>query len=188
MSTQIVEVIAARRARRAYDTRPVDRTVLERIMQAAHLAPSCANKQSWRFLVCDSDPARQQTREALTEGNYWALAAPVLVVVTTADSIGCRLSDDRNYAQFDAGMATMNLMLQATHEGLYAHPMAGFEPAKIRAAFGIEPDTRVVTVIAIGYPGNAVVLNAKHAESEVADRDRKPLSAVVMWNEWSAIA
>lgn len=183
----IIQEIQDRRARRAYAEGSVERPVLERVLEAATLAPSCSNKQPWRFLVCNEDPALEQAREALNGGNYWARRAPVLVVVTTRDDLDCRLDDDRNYAQFDTGMAVMGLLLQATREGLYGHPMAGWSPEKIREAFNIESDTRVIALIALGYPGDTGHLNEKHLESESSDRDRKPLTEVVQWNSWSSL-
>lgn len=184
---EIIQEIQDRRARRGYKESPVDRATIERIFRAATMAPSCSNKQPWRFLVCDQDPALTKARHALNGGNYWAKVAPVLVVVTTRDEFDCQLSDDRNYAQFDTGMAVMGLMLQATREGLYAHPMAGFDPAKIRESFNIEPETRVITMIAIGHPGDGSNLNEKHAESERSGRTRLPLEQVIQWNHWGSL-
>ena len=184
----IVPEIDARRARRGYSDKPVDRATIERIFDAATKAPSCSNKQPWRFLIASEGEALENARAALNGGNYWAKVAPVLVVVTTRDEFDCRLSDDRNYAQFDTGMAVMGLMMQATREGLYAHPMAGFDPAVLREKFGIEPETRVITMVAIGHPGDASNLNEKHSESERSERSRKSLDEVLQWNGWSALA
>lgn len=183
----IIKEIQDRRARRALAGKELTREMIERVFTAATLAPSCSNKQPWRFLLCDQEPALSKAREALLGGNYWAKKAPLLVVVTTRDELDCQLSDDRNYAQFDTGMAVMGLLMQATREGLYAHPMAGFEPEKLRDAFGIEPETRVITMIAVGYPGDASHLNEKHTESETSERDRLPLTDVLQWNEWKSL-
>lgn len=183
----IIPEITKRRARRAYSDAPVDGAVLERIFTAGTMAASCSNKQPWLFLTCTEPEALEKAREALNGGNYWAKVAPVLVVVTTRDEFDCRLSDDRNYAQFDTGMAVAGMLLQATREGLYAHPMAGFDPAVLREKFGIEDETRVITMIAIGHPGDASHLNEKHAESEVSERTRKELSEVIQWNTWSSL-
>lgn len=184
---EILNAIDTRRARRAFSDRPIERNVLDRVLTAATYAPSCSNKQPWRFLVCLDDVALDKARAALNGGNYWAKVAPVLVVITTKDELDCRLNDDRNYAQFDTGMATMNLMLQATQEGLYAHPMAGWDPSILREQFGIEPETRVIAMLALGYPGSTDHLNEKHLESERSERSRKPLDEVVQWNSWSAL-
>lgn len=178
----IITEIVERRARRAFDSSPVSDEVLNRIFTAATLAPSCSNKQPWRFIVCTADPALSRAREALLGGNYWAQRAPVLVVVTSQDDLDCQLTDDRNYAQFDTGMAVMNMQLQATKEGLYIHPMAGFEPQTVREAFSLGPEIRVITMIAIGYPGDTSHLNEKHLAGETAAQERKGLDEVVRWN------
>src|SRR6056297_3016412 len=133
----IVPEIEERRARRAISEEPIDRATIERIFDAGTKAPSCSNKQPWRFLVATEGQALEDAREALMGGNYWAKKAPVLVVVTTRDEFDCQLNDDRNYAQFDTGMAVMGLLMQATREGFYAHPMAGFEPSTLREKFNI---------------------------------------------------
>ncbi|SIQ06124.1 Nitroreductase [Alkalispirochaeta americana] len=184
---EIVPEILSRRARRAYGPRTLERDLLERLLEAAVLAPSCNNKQPWRFLVCHDDDALELARGALLGGNYWAREAPVLLVVTTRDDLDCQLSDNREYALFDTGLAVMNLMLQATREGLYAHPMAGFDPQILRNAFAIEEGTRIVTVVALGYPGDEGTLNEKHRKSEDSPRERKPLVEVVQWNRWEPL-
>ena len=108
-----------------------------------------------------------------------------MVVVCTRDEYDCRLSDDRNYAQFDTGMAVLALLLQATREGLYAHPMAGFDPAIVRERFAIEPETRVIKMIAIGHPGDGTNLNENHAAAEVSDRSRLALDRVLKFQSWN---
>jgi nitroreductase len=185
---EIIAEIASRRARRAFDERDVAPDVLQRIFEAAILAPSCSNKQSWRFLVCSTSEPLAAARAALSSGNYWAKKAPVLVIVLTGDALDCQLSDERHYAQFDTGMAAMNLMLQATREGLYAHPMAGFDPLVLREKFAISRDTRVITMIALGHPGPVDHLNENHLASESSGRTRRPQAEVVSWEEWKGLA
>lgn len=185
--SSLIEEITQRRARRAYSEEPIGADVLDRALTAATLAPSCNNMQSWRFVVASEGEALENAREALLGGNYWAKKAPVLVVVLTSDDLDCKRNDDRVYAQFDTGMAVMNLMLQATREGLYAHPMAGFDPAVLREKFSIGTDMRVITMIAIGKPGPSDHLSEKHLESETSERDRKPLDEVVFRNEWPGL-
>jgi len=183
----IIPEIQQRRARRGYSDKAISRETVERVLTAGTMAASCSNKQPWRFMVCTEGDGLEKARDALLGGNYWAKVAPVLVAVTTRDEFDCQLNDNRNYAQFDTGMAVAGMLLQATREGLYAHPMAGFDPLKLRENFGIEDETSVITMIAIGYPGDASNLNEKHAASEVSERDRKELSDVVQWNAWSSL-
>ena len=98
--------------------------------------------------------------------------------------IGAQLSDRRDYALFDCGLGTENLILQAIKEGLYAHPMAGFDPLKVKEAFQIQDDFIVITLVAMGYPGDSSHLSEKHQEAEQSPRARKPESEVICYNNW----
>lgn len=182
----LVPEIAARRARRALDTRPVAPEVIERMLTAAAWAPSCMNNQPWRFVVVSEEPALSRVKEGLSRGNYWAKQAPLIVLVLTRLDLDCRNDDGRDYAFFDTGMASLALMLQAAREGLIAHPIAGFDPVLIKRNLGIPEDMTLLTLINIGYPGAEDHLNEKHREQEHAPRQRKKLSEVTAWNRWLA--
>jgi len=186
MNGTILKEIDARRARRAYDERPVGSDVVDRILAAATLAPSCSNKQPWRFVVVDREPGLGRVRESLQPGNYWAKKAPLYVLAVTDISLNCMLDDDRNYALFDTGLAVMNLMLQATAEGLYAHPIAGFQPVPMKEAFGIPAGHSLIAVVVLGYPGDETGLNEKHRAAEHEGRMRKAISEVVFRGGWPA--
>lgn len=175
----VMKEIQDRRARRALDeAKDVPREVVDRMLEAAHMAASCSNKQPWRFLVGDADPVRQTLRDHLLGGNYWAQKAPVLMAVATRATDDARLDEGREYAPFDTGMAVAHLLLQATHEGLIAHPMAGFKPGPLKKELGLPDDVVIYALIAVGYPGDESHLSEKHLESEHSERDRKPIEDV----------
>ncbi len=158
---------------------------MRRMLTAATLAPSCSNKQPWRFVVAQSRDALDKVHRQLSGGNYWAKHAPAIVLVITHPELDCQVSDDRQYAEFDTGMAVMGLLAQAEAEGLFAHPMAGFDAAKLREEFGITDGYRLVTIVAVGYPGDESVLNRKHRELEHSERSRKALEEVVHFEKWA---
>lgn len=177
--------IKLRRAKRALQERTIPPEVIRRIMTAAVYAPSCFNNQSWRFLLATKEEALQKVREALAGANYWMKKAPLIVVVATRPEFGCQLSDRREYALFDCGLAVENLMLQAFREGLYAHAIAGFSPRKVKEAFSIPDDYIVITLVGVGYPGAETHLNDKHRELEHSERVRKPEGEVICYNSWT---
>jgi nitroreductase len=181
---ELIHEINIRRAKRALSDKKIPDEIIHRLMTAATFAPSCFNKQSWRFLVVTDDAALKKIHEALSDGNYWVKRAPAVVAVTTKLEFDCRLSDHRDYALFDCGLATENLMLQGFKEGLYAHAIAGFDPFKIKAAFHIPDEYIVITLVAVGYPGEDTSLNKKHKELEHSLRDRKSESEVICYNIW----
>jgi nitroreductase len=182
--SKLITEIERRRARRALSEKPVPAEVLARLMTAATYAPSCFNSQPWRFLVVNRDRELEIVKENLAGGNYWAKKAPVIVLVFTKPDLDCRLSDNRDYAFFSTGLAVESLMLQATWEGLIAHPIAGYKPLPLKEAFGVGPDMVLLTLVVIGYPGDEAYLSDKHREQEHSARDRKAEDQVIMYNRW----
>ena len=183
--TEILREIEQRRALRGLKEDPVPDAVAGRLLTAATYAPSCANRQPWRLMAVDRQAALVNIHEALTGGNYWARKAPLVVIVATKLDLDAQLSDGRDYALYDCGLAAMNLMLQAAREGLVAHPMAGFDPLKVKASFGIPAEYIIINLIAVGYPGGAEGLSEKHAAAEGSKRSRKPEADVICRNAWA---
>lgn len=181
---ELIPEISIRRAKRALSDKKIPDEIVRRVMTAATMAPSCFNKQSWRFLVVADDEALKKTHDGLSGGNYWVKKAPAVVIVATKPELSCQLNDRRDYALFDCGLAVENLMLQSYKEGLYAHAIAGFDPFKIKAAFNIPDEYIIITLVAVGYPGDDATLNEKHRELEHSPRTRKPESEVISYNMW----
>lgn len=181
----ILNAIEKRRAARALDEAPIPRETLERLVEAAHLAPSCMNNQPWR-IVSVADPDRLAAlKETLSPGNYWARKAPAIAAFITRVDWDARLDGGRDYAFFDLGMAAMAFQLQAVSEGLVAHPIAGFNPAAAKEVLGVPEEAVLVTLVVLGFPGDPSGLNEKHLASERSERTRKPLKEVSAFDAWN---
>ncbi len=151
MSNPILSLLQDRYASRSISAKPLPETVVDDLVEACRLTPSCYNKQPWRFLFLQGEEALEKGRAALAQPNrIWADRAPLLVVAFSRRSDDCVLPDGRAYHEFDLGMAVMNLLLAATHCDLVARPMAGFDPAALRTAFELEPEDQPLVMVAIG--------------------------------------
>lgn len=180
----LLKPIDSRRAYRALDTKPIEEEVLLRLVQAAHTAPSAMNNQPWRYVTVHEQSVLAQLKETLSPGNYWAKKAPVLVGVVTNNSWGMTLTD-RQYAPFELGMATMAYQIQAIAEGLYVHPIAGFNADAAKKILNISDEDTLMILLVVGYPGDDSELNAKHLESEKGNRIRMPLEKVHAFNQFT---
>jgi|GEM_PF-81372 nitroreductase len=183
-TVSILPQIENRRAKRALSEKPIPQEILDRLLQASILAPSCANTQPWRFVTVSEPQQLTQLKTALTPGNYWALKAPAITALVTSHEWGARLDHGRDYAFFDLGQASMAYQLQAIEEGLCVHPIAGFDAALAKKVLGIPESAVLVTLVILGYPGDSSHLNEKHLANETSPRTRKPLEEVASSDRW----
>jgi nitroreductase len=186
---ELLEAWAARRATRAFDARPVPADVQELLWRAVSVAPSHGNSQPTRVLVAVSPRVREGLVEALSDGNrQWAPPAPLLfalVAIPGHDALPKnRDGSERELWAFHAGVAAGNLMAEATSLGLVAHPMAGFDEAAVRAAFGAPAEVRVLAVFAAGYPGSADSLPEDLRPRESKPQERLPIANLVGFDAW----
>ncbi len=170
--SKIVELLWKRHATRSISPEPLPDALVDELIEAARLAPSCFNKQPWRFLFLTSEDARAKGHEVLSEGNQpWAGRAPLLVIGHTRPEDDCQLPG-RDYHQFDLGLSVMNIMLSATEHDLVARPMAGFSPDKARELFDLPADAQPLVMLAIGRPSDDEDHLADHYKG-LADKPRE---------------
>jgi nitroreductase len=141
--------IGSRRAYRALDPVPITQDLIDDLVSSARLAPSCFNNQPWRFVFVRGEDKLKEMHAALSDGNAWAQNASLIVAVFSREADDCVIRD-REYHQFDVGLAVGFMILRATEIGLVAHPIAGFSPQKTREILGIPDDFRIITLIIIG--------------------------------------
>ena len=174
--SSITSVITNRWSPKSFSAQQVSTETLKLLFSAAGLAPSSYNEQPWQFVVATKDDPENHTRlaECLVEVNRsWAASAPVLVLAVTKRTLDLNGQPNR-YAWHDLGLATANLLAQATALGLHSHVMGGFNPSRAQSAFDIPDDYEPVSVIALGYPG----------DETQPQRQRKPVEEIVFTGIW----
>ena len=166
----LMEIIKGRRSVRAYDGKPVEKEKLEAVLEAARLAPSARNRQTWRFIAV-TDPAVKDKMAEACHSQQSVQQAPVCIVIIDREPgiMSCGQPVDA----VDASIALSFLILKAHEEGLGTCWLGHFDKDKVRAALGIPEDMSIVAVTPLGYP------------AEVPDaRPRKPLHEVASYNKY----
>jgi nitroreductase len=186
---EVLDALTHRRARRAFDPRPVPADVQEALWKALQVAPSHGNSQSVRVLVAQGSDVRERLIAALSKGNQnWAPAAPLLFALTAVPSHDLTIEGAdgsvRELWAFHAGIAAGNILAQATAMGLTAHPMAAFDEAAVRAAFEAPPEVRVLAIFAVGYPGEVESLPEDLQRRETSGQERLGLERLVGIDRW----
>lgn len=169
---------------RAMSGEPVGEEALRSLLEAARWAPSAGNGQPWRFVFAHRDtPAFASLFETLEPGNQdWCRRAGALVLLAaqTVRPSGRPAPT----APLDCGLALMGFLLQATLDGLVAHPMAGYDKERIRAAAGLPVGVEPQVVIAVGKPGRVEELSEKDRERE-RPSGREPVAAWAREGRWT---
>jgi len=185
----IERLFAERWSTRAFDSeKPVGRDVIASCLEAARWAPSCFGEEPWHYIIVDrfaNEADWNKVVESLAAKNkLWAKHAPVLIVAA-AEPVFLHNGNRNRWAEFDTGQATTCLCLQAAALGLASHQMGGFAPDSLKQAFGIPVQMHVMSVTALGYPGDVAVLDADFQPMETEARTRKPITEFVHAGAWN---
>ena len=151
-----MEIANARQSCRSYDeTRAVEPEKLQRVLEAAQIAPSACNGQPYILTVCAGEKAREVA--LLTRGmggmNKFAVQAPVCIVVSEGAyvrtaALGAKVKGN-DYRSIDIGIMTAYLTAEATAQGLSTCILGWLDDEKIRQVVGTNSATRLV--ITLGY-------------------------------------
>jgi len=181
-------LIADRWSPRALDPAgEVGEPALRALLEAARWAPSHGNTQPARYLVGRrGDATFAGIFEVLSRGNKsWAGAAGALL-------LACAETENEKgaipLAEYGAGLASENLVLQAVALGLVAHQMGGFDADAARRAFDLPDHVRPLAVIAVGTQGSADLLPEDRRAKELGPRRRKPLEEIAFTDRWGTPA
>lgn len=185
----INETIAKRWSGRAYDaSKPVSKSQIMSLCEAARWAPSCFGDEPWRFVVWDKNSdadAWQKAFNCLAPSNQaWVKNAPVLLLVC-ADTLFGHNQQPNRWAQYDSGAAAENLCLQAADSGLMAHQMGGFNADAAREAFKIPGQFGLMAMVAVGYAADISTLTDETLTREMQPRKRKPLTDLFFDSAWN---
>lgn len=199
----VYRAIAERRDMRHFRPDPVDPALLQRLLWAAHHAPSVGFMQPWRFIRVTSRALREQMH-ALVETERLATAralgereddfmrlkveglldAGEVVVVALADGREKHIFGRRTLPEMDlasVACAIQNMWLAARAEGIGLGWVSIFDPVELARLLGMPDGARPVAILCIGhveafYPRPMLELE-QWAE-------RMPIDSVMAENAW----
>ncbi|NOX84593.1 MAG: nitroreductase, partial [Chlorobi bacterium] len=149
---EFYELIKTRESIRDYDpAKPVDKEVLNRILDAGRLAPSAANRQPWTFVVVSSAEKLKEVRECYQR--EWFQQAPhILVVVGDRSKSWVRGYDGYNSIETDLAIAMDHMILAAENEGVGTCWIVAYNYEKLSKAIGLKENEVIYCITPLGYP------------------------------------
>ncbi|PQP35223.1 NAD(P)H nitroreductase [Desulfobacteraceae bacterium SEEP-SAG9] len=175
------QILENRHSTRSFDSRPVRQAHLIAICEAARVAPSACNSQTWRFVAVTDKRLIQKICDTAMRPvipNRWLREAPLVIVGCSqldliANRIGTRVTGIEYY-QIDLGIAMEHMVLKATDLGLGTCWIGWFQANKLKKILDIPEKVKVSAMLAVGYPKDA----------PARKRIRKPMEKILFADKW----
>jgi 5,6-dimethylbenzimidazole synthase len=206
----VYRVIQERRDVRHFVPGAVDEATVQRLLHAAHQAPSVGYMQPWRFIRIASDTLRgaiidlveaerRQTAAALGERGAEFMRLKVegirdcgaLFVVALADGREAHVFGRRTLPEMDlasVACAIQNMWLASRAEGLGMGWVSLFDPDRLAQLLAMPEGARPIAVLCLGHVEKFYPKPMLELEGWDTRRDLAALVAVDGWNNPGAAA
>ncbi len=168
----ILQEIKDRRSIRAYMPKPVEKEKMQRILDAARLAPTAKNLQDWKLLVVEDELARKELVDAASPHQAFLYTAPLLLAAVALNP-GYVMRCRQPAYPIDLAIVLDHISLQAVREGLGTCWIGSFDEEGAKKALGVPDDLRIVQLMSLGY----------YKDLPPA-RPRKDPDQLFKWNHW----
>lgn len=198
-ATPVLRAMRERRSVRRYNDQPVERATIRTLLTAANWAPSAHNRQPWRFVVIETQAAKEQLARAMGDRlrtdlqadglpveaidrdvnrSYTRItSAPLLLLMCLSmqdmDSYPDDLRSSKEYmlGVQSVALAAQNFMLAAHDAGLATCWLSApmFCPDVVRAALDLPANWESQALLMLGYT------------DEHPEKTRQPVDELVMW-------
>jgi coenzyme F420-0:L-glutamate ligase/coenzyme F420-1:gamma-L-glutamate ligase len=193
-------LIQERRSIRRFNGSSIPPEILQRVLEAATMAPSAHNRQPWRFVIlttledkqslanalgerlredrlADGDDPNQIARDVAQSIERISSAPVVVIGCLSMEAMDVYPDERRSTAEYimavqSVSMAAQNLLLAAHAEGLGACWLCAplFAKDLVREELSLPEGWEPQGVIILGYPAEAG-----------QERPRRPLEEVSLW-------
>jgi nitroreductase len=189
----VYELILKRRTIRRFKPRPIPEELLNKLVNAARLAPSGANLQPLEFIIVNNTELVNKVFQTLKWAGYIAPAGnppegrrPMAYFIVLINS-----EIKPQNGEVDAAAAIENMILTALEDGVGSCWLGSIDREQLRTMFDIPQKYRIDSVLALGYPDESpVVEEAKDSikywkdDQGVLHVPKRKLSDIVHYNQF----
>lgn len=153
----VLDIAKKRFSVRKYADNIVEKEKLDKILEAAHVAPTAANMQPVKLYVVQSKEGLEKVGKAAN-----VYGAPVAIVVCADKSKAWkRPFDGMITTDIDASILTDHMMLEATEQGLGSVWICYFKADVLKKELDLPDHLEPINILALGY-----------SEEQEADKNR----------------
>ncbi len=155
---EFFEVIAKRHSVRKFEDRPVEREVIDAVLNAAQTAPSSKNCRSTAFMVIEDRDTIAAISEMRDFGSAFVRNAPAVVVVMGDETKTDLWVDNCAISATFVQLAATAMDLGSCWVHVNGRPRSredaslGDAETYLKNLLGVKDGMRILCVIALGYP------------------------------------
>ncbi|HDN05059.1 MAG TPA: nitroreductase [Chloroflexi bacterium] len=166
-------LILKRYSCRHYSGQPVEDHLLEKVLEAARLAPTAANRQPFQIILIRTKNRGEELLKIYPK--EWFVQPPLILCVCCQPEKGWvrKKYDNQNYAVVDAAIVVDHMTLQAADLGLGTCWIGDFNPLAAREFLDLPSDAEPVAFTPLGYPLD-----------QPGPKKRKDLTDLVRYDTW----
>ena len=166
-----LELIKSRYSVRAYKNQPVEEEKLDKILQAARLAPTAVNYQPFKLILIHTKEREDELKQIYQA--EWFKKAPIVICVCCEPQNAWVRRDGKNFADIDATIVMDHIILAATSLGLGTCWIGAFNAKAAREILKLPDEVEPLVFTPLGYPAD-----------EKPIRKRKDVSELVRYEQW----
>ena len=159
-----LELAKKRYSVRYYTPQKVEKEKLDKILQAAHVAPTAANLQPIHLIVVQEKDGLVKIEKATN-----IYGAPLAIIVCADhNKAWVRPFDKKQSADIDASVLTDHMMMEATELGLGSVWVCYFKPDIIKNEFCLPENLEPINILAVGYSNEEAADPERHSQTRIS--------------------
>ena len=166
-----LELARQRYSVRAYKSVPIEDDKLEKVLEAARLAPTACNLQPFQVIVVHTKGKEKELQRIYSAP--WFVQAPIVICACGKPSESWVRQDGENYCDVDVTIVMDHLILAAADLGLGTCWIGAFNADAAREILKLPDDVKPIAFTPLGYP-----------DIQAGYKSRKSLDELVRYEHW----
>lgn len=169
---EFIELAKSRYSVRSFSKKQIEDEKLNKILEAAKISPTAANKQPQKIYVLQSENALTQ----ITSVCKCIFGAPTVLLIVADETEMWKnpFSNSYNTGDIDCSIVCTHLMLQAWELGIGSCWVGYFDLEQVKKTIGLPDNEKIVAILPIGYP-------AENSKPSPMHYSRKELNQLVKY-------
>lgn len=143
-----LELAKERYSVRRYSKKPIEKEVLDKILEAGRVAPTAANAQPQHIFVLKSSEALEKVRSVTP----FCFDAPLVLMLCSDSDVSWKAVDGHDSGPVDVAIVTTQIMLEAFDEGIGSCWVRGYDKNELCSVFDLPSNLEPVALLPLGYP------------------------------------